>query len=440
MAQPPSAKRQKVWSDAPMLGGDDDGEHALDDPRSPLAADSSSHPSYPNLSTPSTRPWHTVHVAVQCAVSGAGVVDVRLEAFRQTRSERRVEARERRWAFLHSIRKERRTHYKQRQKERKRALQSSVVQAPADAWHPPQPALRGKHLRARVLEQSLSAPRVVIDMAYEALMVDTDVHSLAKQIRFLYADNIHAAHPLRLALTSFGPQQPTADDRDGPEDAGESDESAAPSAVSIAPSRLYECLHKNVGFQSWALTAFPDHFLRLPPSSRSAPSPSSLSPALPAPSSFVYLTAESPQLLTSLDASLTYVIGGLVDHNRLKGHCDEEARRMGVRTARLPITECMEVDGGRRTVITVNQVHQCLLHWWQLQASSAESGRGDMEEKTGDGGGWEARWCVVLSRALPARQGWKIRARWRKDEKHEAARAPQLEGELTFDGDDDGGG
>ena len=244
-------------------------------------------------------------------------------------------------------------------------------------------------------------------------MADPDVHSLAKQIRFVYADNMHSQHPMRLALSSLRER--------GRRDGGDEGEVEDVDGV----GRLHECLHRNAGFHNWAMLTSPLHFLHLPPSSPPSP-PSSPSPPSPSPSplsSFVYLTAESPHLLTSLDPSLTYIIGGLVDHNRLKGHCEAEAQRLGVRTARLGIGECMEIEGGigRRTVITVNQVFACLLEWWQGERSRREGSKG--EEEGGGGGGegeeWQYRWGEVFEKVLPRRGGWRVKAEWRRKDSHQ---------------------
>lgn len=53
----------------------------------------------------------------------------------------------------------------------------------------------------------------------------------------------------------------------------------------------------------------------------------------------VYLSSESENVLESLNQDDVYIIGGLVDHNRLKGITHKTALEQGLRHARLPIDE-----------------------------------------------------------------------------------------------------
>ncbi|EGG02758.1 uncharacterized protein MELLADRAFT_90649 [Melampsora larici-populina 98AG31] len=76
----------------------------------------------------------------------------------------------------------------------------------------------------------------------------------------------------------------------------------------------------------------------------------------------VYLTADSPNLITTLDPSKHYVIGAIVDHNRYKNLCYEKAERLGIHHAQLPIGEYMKELKSRK-VLTVNQVLEILLNW-----------------------------------------------------------------------------
>ena len=384
-------------------------------PRTMSAADSSPNLNLPSATPPPppTRAFHNIHITVHCSISPSATVLYHLTAHHQTRTERRLHARQRKFDLVHSTRKAKRTQYRERVRDRKRQRREERPDSP--------PPLRGKRLREAVVEKSATAPRVCVDMAYEGLMADPDVHSLAKQIRILYADNVRAARPLRLVISSLKRgERAEGKERENEEKEEREEKEGMEGEGDGREGRLYECLDRNVGFHSWAMSTSPLHFLSLPP----PPSPP------PPASSFVYLTAESSQLLTSLDASLTYVIGGLVDHNRLKGHCNAEADRLQVPTARLPIAECMEVDMGRRAVITVNQVFDCLLGWWQGEGAREERKQGTKNGKEGEE--WQQRWCDVFAKVLPKRGGWRVRERWRREEDNNGSRAAQGDGDSSM--------
>jgi tRNA (guanine9-N1)-methyltransferase len=72
-------------------------------------------------------------------------------------------------------------------------------------------------------------------------------------------------------------------------------------------------------------------------------------------SSIIYLSGDSPNVLTSLDEGTTYIIGGIVDHNRYKSLCLDKAEAMGIAHAQLPIGEYLPEMLSRK-VLTVNQV------------------------------------------------------------------------------------
>ncbi|KAK3385064.1 guanine-1-methyltransferase-domain-containing protein [Podospora didyma] len=77
--------------------------------------------------------------------------------------------------------------------------------------------------------------------------------------------------------------------------------------------------------------------------------------------SVVYLSSESPYTLERLEANTTYVIGGLVDRNREKGLCYNQAKQRNVRTAKLPIGHFMAMQS--RYVLTTNQVVEIMVKW-----------------------------------------------------------------------------
>ena len=75
----------------------------------------------------------------------------------------------------------------------------------------------------------------------------------------------------------------------------------------------------------------------------------------------VYLTSDSPHTLDRLRPYSTYVVGGLVDKNRHKGICYKTACNRGIKTAKLPIGEFMEMQS--RFVLATNHVVEIIIHW-----------------------------------------------------------------------------
>ena len=57
----------------------------------------------------------------------------------------------------------------------------------------------------------------------------------------------------------------------------------------------------------------------------------------------MYLTAEAEETLETIEPGTMYIIGGVVDRNRLPGVCAERAKKLGIVQKRLPITENINV-------------------------------------------------------------------------------------------------
>ena len=77
----------------------------------------------------------------------------------------------------------------------------------------------------------------------------------------------------------------------------------------------------------------------------------------------VYLTADGDEELSDLQNDEVYVVGGLVDHNRLKGVCREKGREARVRTARLPLAGNMPLLGSKVPVRAAPGVPDAVLIW-----------------------------------------------------------------------------
>jgi tRNA (guanine9-N1)-methyltransferase len=83
----------------------------------------------------------------------------------------------------------------------------------------------------------------------------------------------------------------------------------------------------------------------------------------------IYLTAEAEDSLQSFEEGKTYIIGGIVDKNRHKGICYDKAKRLGLKMAKLPITEYIKLLS--RQVLTVNQVVEIICK--QLETKNWEA-------------------------------------------------------------------
>lgn len=98
----------------------------------------------------------------------------------------------------------------------------------------------------------------------------------------------------------------------------------------------------------------------------------------------VYLTSESPYTIERLEPGVCYVVGGIVDRNREKGLCYRRAKERGVRTAKLPIGEYLQMAS--RKVLATNHVVEIMLKWLE----------------TGD-------WGASFLEVIPKRKGGKLK-------------------------------
>jgi tRNA (guanine9-N1)-methyltransferase len=108
----------------------------------------------------------------------------------------------------------------------------------------------------------------------------------------------------------------------------------------------------------------------------------------------IYLSSESDNVLTHLKPNSTYIIGGLVDKNRHKGICHKRAVARGIKTAKLPIKEYLEMRD--RQVLVTNHVLEILLKWMEF----------------GD-------WGKAFMEVMPKRKGGKLREDGGDDEASE---------------------
>ncbi|KNE62129.1 hypothetical protein AMAG_07375 [Allomyces macrogynus ATCC 38327] len=161
-----------------------------------------------------------------------------------------------------------------------------------------------------------SGVTLLIDLDFDGKMIDKEIKSMCKQLLYCYAANRRTTRPVMLAC------------------AGMSAELEKTVETQIAE------------YKNWP--NFPFHR----ESYTSAPGIDR--------SSLVYLTADSPNVLTHLEPGTTYVIGGIVDHNRHKRLCLDRANKDGVKHAQLPIGEFVALNS--RKVLTINQCVEIMIN------------------------------------------------------------------------------
>ena len=83
--------------------------------------------------------------------------------------------------------------------------------------------------------------------------------------------------------------------------------------------------------------------------------------AFPDKSKLIYLTSDSENVLDTLEDDKIYIIGGIVDRNRLKRAAIGRAEEQGIATAKLPIEEYLSMVSTK--VLTCNHVFDILLKY-----------------------------------------------------------------------------
>jgi len=211
-----------------------------------------------------------------------------------------------------SARVERRKEEKQRRQKRKQEQQQPNSGEPS----------RKRPKLSKLADESWNSKiSVAIDMSFDDLMSDKDLKRTLTQIQYCYSANRRSSNPLKLYVTNFrGKSRPIFDQIQGATNWHEK-------CIQLKDEHFSDC--------------FPDGKQKL-----------------------VYLSSESPNVLTKLDDDKIYIIGGLVDHNAHKGLCLRLAQEKEIEHARLPIDEYVVMK--TRKVLTINHVFEIMLRFTEL--------------------------------------------------------------------------
>ena len=205
---------------------------------------------------------------------------------------------------------------------------------------------RANEARAKKSQALTSPYSVVLDLEFGDLMTEKEVKSMAKQLCYCYSSNTKASVPACMYFTGL----------DG--NVGEALMKASP------------------GYKNWAVLHKFDSYIDVLSDRKK---------------DLVYLTADSEVELVDFAANDIYVIGGIVDRNRHKNLTLNKANEQGIRHARLPIRDHLQMSGTH--VLTVNQVVDIILaqlelkNWDKAMERAVPTRKHAKEEGGGEGGG-----------------------------------------------------
>lgn len=256
--------------------------------------------------------------------------------------------RREKWAQESEQRKDKRKDKRKEQIKRKRERRQLMIEEAREKGGEEAVAeLRKSWEGTRVKQKrsTLLPLTIVIDCGYDDLMLEKERISLASQLTRSYSENTRALWRSHLMFSSF--------DR-------------------LLKERFDTVL---VAHKNWkGIKIVPEdftHAAELAKKHMSSPRGgkfvgpfADLADAKPEDGEIIYLSSDSENTLTELKPYSTYIIGGLVDKNRHKAICYKHAVEAGVKTAKLPIGEYVQMAS--RSVLTTNHVVDIMLNWLEL--------------------------------------------------------------------------
>ncbi|CCG81301.1 tRNA [Taphrina deformans PYCC 5710] len=181
------------------------------------------------------------------------------------------------------------------------------------------------------LKQDLSALRVIIDCSFDHLMVDREIKSMCSQLTRCYAENRVARYACKIYITSWNAK------------------------IAERFGTVFSDQQKH-----WKrVQTFPEEYL-VPQDDEFLSTITGVEKE-----DLIYLSADSENTIHEIDESKVYIIGGIVDKNRHKNLCQDKAIGQGIKTARLPIGDYIQMAS--RKVLAVNHVFEIMSRWLELR-------------------------------------------------------------------------
>lgn len=270
------------------------------------------------------------------------------------------------WDAKADERKAKRKEENAAKKQRKKNLLEEAKKQGKEA----EEAMRKKlaSTRQRHHQSTLVPLTFIMDCGFDELMMDKERISLGSQLTRAYSDNSRSKYRVHYVISSFDKQ---------------------------LRERFDTVLKKT--YLNWrgVRTMQEDYvhaaemakvWMTGPEGGKLAGKLEEQSDARPEDGEVVYLSSDSPNTLTELKPHSTYIIGGLVDKNRHKAICYKQATERGIKTAKLPIGEYIQMAS--RSVLATNHVMEIMLRWLE----------------TGD-------WGEAFMQVIPQRKGGKLKGK-----------------------------
>ncbi|GAA5996834.1 hypothetical protein JCM5350_000502 [Sporobolomyces pararoseus] len=327
---------------------------------------------------------------------------------------------------------------KQKAAEKRKLIEEGVIERPESKKRKKGDGASGDGVDERGKKIEHGA-RVVLDVGFDELMNEKEVKSMTSQVAYCYAANRNATNPFPILVSSFSGRLKEAYDKrkdhlnwkgvewweQGFEKLYENYKDETPQTFEEGTTTTKTTTATETGNSS----EVPEQEKKeenLVEMGVHAGKPCSTAPK----SSVVYLTGDSPNVLTSIDPGKTYVLGGIVDRNRYKLLCLNKAEKLGIQHAQLPIGEYLP-EMSTRKVLTVNQVYEIMVNWAESLREKKEELRkeGKSEEEVEK----EAKgdWREALRKVMPERKFDKDgKAKKRAEKRAEKQKQKQSEGEV----------
>lgn len=283
-----------------------------------------------------------------------------------SKSQMKKRRRQQLWEEKRGDRKQHRKDQNRARKEKRRAAIKQAKENGEEAFQ----ELRHSYMKTkyRIKRSTLLPVTFLVDCGFDDLMDPKERISLGSQLTRAYSDNSRAPYRSHYVISSFNKQLKE-----------RFDTVLAQSHLKWRGVRILE----EDDFMSAAEKA--KEWMTEPNGGELAGAFADQTDAKPEDGEIVYLTSDSPDTLTELKPYSTYIVGGLVDKNRYKGICYKQAVERGLKTAKLPIGDYIQMS--HRQVLATNHVVEIMINWLELKD-----------------------WGQAFMKAIPLRKGGTLKA------------------------------